>query len=228
MLNTATMPNHKNGDSIKFLVGASILSFVIWSIPLAWILVYPLRLFVTFIHEGGHALAALLTSGSVERVIIYPNASGETYTRSGLQLVIASAGYLTSAIFGAGLLIMSRQGTRSKTVLTITAAAILALTAFFTSDPISLGLGIVLTIGLIWIAIASSPRFAHFFLSFLAIQCCLNALFDLRTLFLLSAHTNVQSDAMTMELLTGLPAIAWATLWLGISVALLIVALIRR
>lgn len=228
MPNRASYPNRKNGDSIRFLLLASVLSLVIWSIPLAWVLVYPLRLFVTFIHEGGHTLAALLTSGSVERVIIYADASGETYTRGGLQMIIASAGYLTSAIFGAGLLMMSLQGTRAKTVLAVTAAAILALTAFFTRDPISWGSGIVLTIGLIWIAIGAGPRFAHFFLSFLAIQCCLNALFDLRTLFLLSATTNVHSDAMTMQQLTAIPAVAWATLWLAISVIALFVALVRR
>lgn len=215
-------------DSVKFLLGASALSLLIWSIPLAWVLVYPLRLFVTFIHEGGHALAAMLTSGSVERVIIYADASGETYTRGGLQLVIASAGYLMSAAFGAGLLLFSRQGKSAKSVLAVTAGLILALTAFFTRDPISWGSGIVLTIGLIWIAIAASLRFAHFFLSFLAIQCCLNALFDLRTLFLISATTNVHSDAMTMQQLTGIPAIGWATGWLVVSVAALIVALIKK
>jgi len=88
------MPNNEmkpDRDSMIFLLGASILTLLISFIPLAWMLVYPLRLFVTFIHEGGHALAALLTFGSVDRFIVYANASGETYTRGGMPLVIASA-----------------------------------------------------------------------------------------------------------------------------------------
>ena len=36
-----------------------------WYIPLVGYVVYPLRLFATFIHEGGHALATILTGNSV-------------------------------------------------------------------------------------------------------------------------------------------------------------------
>ncbi len=222
------MPNKtlkKDGDSIKFLIGASVLTLLISFIPLGWILVYPLRLFVTFIHEGGHAMAAWLTLGSVDRLIIYADASGETYTRGGLQPVIASAGYLTSTAFGVALLLLSRQGKNAKSVLSVTAGLILVITALFAGDIFSWVTGIFLTIGIIWIAIGASLRIAHFFLNFLAVQCCLNALFDLRTLFLVSANTGLQSDAVTMEQLTMVPAIVWASCWLILSITALTVAL---
>ena len=212
-------------DSFAFLLGASVLTIVIWFIPLASVVVYPLRLFVTFVHEGGHALAALLTFGVVEGLVIHADASGETYTRGGFQPLIASAGYLMSTLYGAGLLLICRDGSKSKTALTITAALVLALTGFFAGDPFSWYTGIALSIGLISIVIMASVRIAHFFLSFLAIQCCLNALFDLRTLFFISATTNLHSDASTMQELTMIPALIWATLWLGISILTLIVAL---
>ncbi|MCI0337905.1 MAG: M50 family metallopeptidase [Acidobacteria bacterium] len=212
-------------DSLKFLIGASVLTLIIWSIPLAFMLVYPLRLFVTFIHEGGHAIAALLSFGSVERIVIFADASGATYTRGGFQLVVASAGYLASTAYGASLLVLCRDGSRAKAVLTVTAAMILALTGLYASDPFSWFTGIILSIGLILIAIAASVRVAHFFLSFLAVQCCLNALFDLRTLFLISATTNTHSDAYTMQQMTLIPAIIWAALWLVISIMALVFAL---
>jgi hypothetical protein len=212
-------------DSLRFLIGASLLTILISFIPFAWVLVYPLRLFMTFIHEGGHALATMLTFGSVERLIIYADASGETYSRGGLHLLVACAGYLTSTIYGAALLVLCRNGGNAKAALTLTAALILALTAFFASDPFSWFTGIVLAIGLISIVIATSARVAHFFLSFLAVQCCLNALFDLRTLFLISATTSMRSDALTMQELTMVPAIVWATLWLALSIIALIFAL---
>ena len=43
------------------LLLAATISIILWFIPFAEILTYPFRLFVTFIHEGGHAIAAMLT-----------------------------------------------------------------------------------------------------------------------------------------------------------------------
>ena len=74
---------------------------------------------------------------------------------------------------------------------------------------------------LVWTA----PRIAHFLLSFLAVQCCLNAFLDLRTLFLLSATTNVHSDAAAMAQMTFIPATFWAVAWMVISLIALVFAL---
>jgi hypothetical protein len=49
-----------------------------WDTPL----VYPIKIFVVFLHELGHALAALLTGGQVVSIQIFPDESGLTTTRS--------------------------------------------------------------------------------------------------------------------------------------------------
>jgi Peptidase M50B-like len=212
-------------ESIGFLLGATALTIVISYLPLGWVVVYPLRLFVTFIHEGGHALAALLTLGSVERLVIDANGSGATYTYGGLSILISSSGYLASTAYGAGLLTLLHDGGRAKAVLTATAAIILTLTGFFAADSFSLFIGIALTGLLIWVAIGWSPRWAHFFLSFLAVQCCLNALYDLKTLFEISATTNLHSDAVNMQEATLIPALVWASAWTILSILALVAAL---
>jgi hypothetical protein len=219
---TKLRTQHK--ESIGFLLGATALTIVVSYAPFGFAIVYPLRLFVTFIHEGGHALAALLTLGSVDRLVIYANASGETYTRGGLSPLIASAGYLASTIYGAGLLMLLHDGGRAKAVLTLTAAVVLALTGFFSADSFSLFIGIALTGMLIWVAIAWSARWAHFFLSFLAVQCCLNAFYDLKTLFMISATTNLHSDAVNMQEITMVPATFWALFWIALSILALVTA----
>jgi hypothetical protein len=212
-------PLHKNHkESIGFLLAATALAIVVSFLPFGEFVVYPLRLFVTFIHEGGHALAALLTLGSVGRLVIHANASGETYTYGGLSFLISSAGYLASTAYGAGLLTLLHDGRRAKAVLTVTAAIILTLTGFFTHDSFSLFIGIALTGLLIWVAIGWSARWAHFFLSFLAVQCCLNALYDLKTLFLISTTTNLHSDAVNMQETTMIPAAFWAVFWIALSI----------
>lgn len=215
----------KEKDSLKFLLVASALTIALWFIPFASFAVYPFRIFVTFIHEGGHALATLATLGSVERVIVHSNGSGETYSLGGLQLLIANAGYLGSMLFGAGLLVLCRRGHYARAALAVTSAIILALTVFFAGNPFTWLAGIILTIVLGLFASTANVRVAHFFLSFLAIQCCLNAVFDLRTIFLISTLTNSPSDAYNLERLTHLPALIWASAWIVASAMVLWVAL---
>src|SRR6478609_5246432 len=94
------------------LLFAAGLSIALWFIPFAEILSYPFRIFVTFIHEGGHAIAALLTGNSVQALSVATNASGETYTTQGgliSQVLVSSAGYIGSMAFGAILLILIRK-----------------------------------------------------------------------------------------------------------------------
>lgn len=64
------------------------------------LVLYPVTLMVTFLHEFGHALGALLTGGSVEGMQINADGSGYTLTRGGNQAVVLMGGYLGSAFLG--------------------------------------------------------------------------------------------------------------------------------
>jgi len=215
----------KDRDAFKFLLLASAISIAFWFVPYLSFIVYPFRLFVTFIHEGGHALATLLTFGSVDRIVIHQDGSGETYSRGGAQLLVASAGYLSSTLYGALLLVFCKRGQHVKPVLATTAGVILAMTALYVSGVFGWLAGIVIATGLIFVTLVATPRVAHFFLSFLAVQCSLNALYDLRTLFLVSAYSSGASDAVNMYRMTFIPPIVWAVIWLGVSLLVLFMAL---
>src|SRR4029078_5281384 len=113
------LSQHARPQAMTLLIAATI-SVVLWFIPFAEFLTYPFRIFVTFIHEGGHALAALLTGNSVASLSVATNASGETYTtRGGIfsQVFISSAGYLGSMACGALLLILIRKAVAARIVL---------------------------------------------------------------------------------------------------------------
>src|SRR5438046_8760339 len=104
--------SHDARPQAATLILAAIISVILWFVPYAEILSYPFRIFVTFIHEGGHAIAALLTGNSVESLSVAMNGSGETYsTRGGLisQMVVSSAGYLGAMAFGCFLLWLCRR-----------------------------------------------------------------------------------------------------------------------
>ena len=106
---------------LAIATAVSVLLWVIsWYLPILSYVVYPLQLFATFIHEGGHALAAVLTGTSVQSLTVSPDTSGEVYSMGSgwfSQLFISSAGYLGTTAFGAGLLAWMRFGYSSKKAL---------------------------------------------------------------------------------------------------------------
>jgi hypothetical protein len=217
-------------QALTLLIAASI-SLALWFIPYADVLTYPFRIFVTFIHEGGHAMAALLTGNSVQSLSVAMNASGETYTTNGglvSTVLVSSAGYLGAMSYGALLLFLIRRAVAARVVLIGSAGLVLALTVIYGLwSPFTVVSGLVLAAGLVAIAKFATPRIATFFMSFLAVQCVLNALLDLKTVFFLSTPfaPNVQTDAGNMAAATGIPAIFWAIIWIGIGLSILSMAL---
>lgn len=226
------------------LLLAAVISIALWFIPYAEILSYPFRIFVTFIHEGGHAIAALLTGNSVQSLSVAMNGSGETYTTQGgwfSQMFVASAGYVGAMTFGALLLVLIRRAVAARIVLLGSAAIVLALTIIFgvvkplfagvwlslSGLPFTLFAGVLLSAGLFAVARFASARVATFIVSLLAVQCVLNALLDLKTVFFLSSPfaATVPTDAVNMANTTGVPAIFWAGLWIAFSVLILLVAI---
>lgn len=220
------------------LLTAAVISIVLWFVPFAEILTYPFRIFVTFIHEGGHAIAALLTGNSVASLSVATNASGETYTSQGgafSQMFVASAGYLGSMAYGALLLVLIRKTIAARVVLIGSAAVVFALTLSYglikpvvsglewSAIPFTLLAGSLLTVGLVLIAKYASARVASFFVSFLAVQCVLNALLDLKTVFFLSSPfaPSVPTDAFNMQTATGIPALVWSAIWIVTAIGIL-------
>src|SRR5207245_5205570 len=126
--------SHDARPQATTLILAAIISVILWFVPFAEILSYPFRIFVTFIHEGGHAIAALLTGNSVASLSVAMNASGETYSTQGgrfAQMFVASAGYLGAMAYGALLLILIRRAVAARIVLLGSAVLIFALTLIF-------------------------------------------------------------------------------------------------
>lgn len=220
------------------LLVAATISILLWFIPYAEILAYPFRIFVTFIHEGGHAIAALITGNSVSSLSVATNSSGETYTTQGgliSQLLISSAGYIGSMAFGALLLTLIRKSVAARFVLLGSAILVFGLTMIYglfkplysgvawSGIPFTLFAGSLISVGLILVARFASAKVASFFVSFLAVQCVLNALFDLKTVFFLSSPfaLPVHTDAMNMANATGIPAIFWAVIWIVLALGIL-------
>ena len=81
--------------------------------------------------------------------------------------------------------------------------------------------------GLVLVARFASAKTASFFVSFLAVQCILNALLDLKTVFFLSSPfaPPISTDAVNMANATGIPAFFWAVTWIVLSLGILWLAM---
>ncbi len=180
---------------------------------------YPLKIFVVFIHETGHALTTVLTGGRVLAMVVTPWESGYVQYRGGSPLLIASAGYVGSALFGGIMLLLSGREKWSTKVFGGLAFLFGVVTIGFVRNVfgITFGLGTAAVFGgLAW------KRFpgAHYIIDVLAVMSTLYALYDLSDFLLIGAKT----DAVILAQMTHIPAFFWAILWSVVSLLVVYMA----
>ena len=96
------------------------------------LVLYPVTLLVTFLHEFGHALGAIFTGGNVEGLQVNLDGSGYTSTRGGSAGLILLGGYVGSAVLGN---LLFRIGVKYKR---------------FTQSTLLLLAGIMALVGIVW------------------------------------------------------------------------------
>jgi hypothetical protein len=134
----------------------------------------------------------------------------------GSPLLVASAGYVGSALFGGVMLLLAGRQRRATMVFAGLALLFGVVTVWFVRAPFGIffGLGTTAVFGVLaW------QRFpgAHYIIDILAVMSSLYALYDLSDFLLVGART----DAVLLAQLTHVPAFVWAILWS--IVALLVV-----
>ena len=109
------------------VVGLAVLSagfIYFWEEPY----LLPLKVFVVYLHELSHAIAALLTGGEITAIAVNWDQSGYMISRGGNFLVTAIAGYLGSILWGALMLNASLRGRWGSTVSVLVAIVLLVFT----------------------------------------------------------------------------------------------------
>ena len=220
-------------ESQRALVIALLVSLVLWNLPHGGFLLFPFKLFATWLHESSHGIVMLLSGAGFEKLDIYADTSGSAHARypvgQAARAAIASAGYVGTAAMGATLLVIAQTRTRARAALGAL-ALLMALTTLFWIDNdfgrVSIGIWAAVCAGF---AIFASENVAVFSVSFLAAQACANSLLDIRVLFRDNQVVNGKivgnSDAHNMARAAfGSPKF-WAVVWLLWSLLLLYLAL---
>lgn len=173
---------------------------------------YPIRMLVTFLHEFGHAIGALITGGSVDLIQINKDGSGYTQSRGGSLSIILMGGYLGSAIFGNLLFLIGARFKKAVKPFLILLSATMFGTGIFWFN--SLFTTIMLVIfALAILLIAFKTNFGNEVLMFLGLACIIFIVQD----FNVGPSSDLQKYAALMVFI---PKTVWMYIWLGIVLIL--------
>jgi hypothetical protein len=208
------------------LVAATAVVATLWWTPL----LFPFRLLSTTIHELSHAIAVLLTRGTVQGFKVAWNGSGVVHSTGGWPLVVYSAGYLGSTVFGGAMLLIAKHAKGRRTALRFVAGAIVAVLAVagvmrawdngrvfdvvVFDDVWALGIVAGLVLLLLFVAKKAPDVLVAFVCYTLAVLSVTYALFDLINVFSSSVSPlGGFNDARGLAQATGIPAPLWASAW---------------
>lgn len=247
MFNLAIQNRHMNTQLIKskfaaknsfwLIIGVVLLSLLLRDFPFFNFLFAPFNQFETMLHEMSHAIACVMTGGTVSGLTIVEDGNGHgglTFTRGGIPFIYSQAGYIGETLWGCLLIALSRFPRISRAILITIGLGIAGASIYFVPGAIfmagmwlqgigSLIWGLAIAAALIWVGNKVSDGVAHFILLFLAVQSCLGSLQGLWVLLLQSmgAFPGTWSDATNMAQLTGIPAPFWGISWALFSIGML-------
>jgi Peptidase M50B-like len=196
-------------------LGIATAALVLWDT----FVVYPFRLFVVFLHEISHGLAAVLTGGAIESIGLSFDEGGVCRTRGGWPFLILNAGYLGSLLWGALFLVLGERRTRARSVIAAIGVFTLAVTLIYVRTLFGFGYGLATGLALLAVASRLRPAVSEVLLAAIGATSALYAVWDVASDVLLR-HSG-ESDAAALAQLTGLPAGVWGVVWIALSLAVL-------
>jgi hypothetical protein len=187
----------------------------LWETPV----VYPVKLFVIFLHEISHGAASLATGGSIQGITLDPRLGGACHCPGGNAFLTLSAGYIGSLVWGGLILEGGRKmGKKSPMLVRIMGIVILVLTLLYLRGIFTIAFGIAVGVALVLVARYLSGNANRILLSVLGLTSCLYAVLDIKSDVLDRPH--LPSDANMLFQLTGTPTIYWGVLWISIALAI--------
>ena len=203
-----------NWRQLWMLVGIGIGIVVLWDTAI----LYPLKLLVVFFHELSHGLAAYLTGGRIVEIQIVPQQGGLCITAGGSRFVTLSAGYLGSLIWGGVILVVAARTHADKAVSVSLGLLLILVSVVWIRPMMGFGFvfGVACGIGLAGVG-AMLPREANdFLLKVIGLTNCLYAVLDIKSDIM--DRPGLESDAVMLAELTGIPGRIWGAGWILVAV----------
>ena len=175
----------------------------------------PLKILVVFLHEMSHALAALLTGGSVEQISISAQQGGFAVTRGGNLFAILSAGYLGSLILGAALLMVALRSKADRAVTAALGAIMLLVTLVYVRDLFAVVFCVVAGLVLLGMARFLGHAANDLALRLIGLTSLIYVPYDIFDDTI--RRSTLRSDAYMLAEAFGGTAMIWGGIWLVLS-----------
>ncbi|MEX0329106.1 MAG: M50 family metallopeptidase [Ruegeria sp.] len=203
------------------LIAIVALVFVFWSTPV----VLPLKILIVFLHELSHAIAIVLTGGSVESFSVSPQQGGLVIGRGGNRFISLSAGYLGSLALGMGLLVVALRTHWDRAVLGGFGCVMLLVAALYVREAFAIafcaGVGAAM-IGMAWFL---SRPLCDLVLRIIGLTSMIYVPYDIFDDTIRRA--GIRSDAFMLAEEFGGTTMMWGGLWLILSLVLIVWCLRR-
>ena len=186
----------------------------LWNTPL----MYPLKIFVVFMHEVSHGLAAIVTGGSIVEIEVNPQQGGHALTQGGSRFWTLTAGYLGSLLWGGIILLFAAKTHFDKTVSVIIGTCMVVITIAFGTSVFTYLFGVGFGVLLIFFGVFLPERFNDWVLRIIGVTSCLYAILDIKSDVLDRSH--LRSDAWMLSEVTPFPTEFWGILWIVIAIGL--------
>jgi hypothetical protein len=185
--------------------------------------VYPLRVFVVFLHEISHGIAAALTGGRIVAIGLTFDEGGVCITAGGSRFLILNAGYLGSLFWGALFLVLSARTRASREITMAVGVFVLAVTLLYVRSLFGFGYGILAGAALVFAGLKLPRDIADDLLQTIGVVSCLYAVWDVGSDVV--SRDAPGSDASALGMLTGIPAVLWGIAWIALSLVVVFFAL---
>lgn len=216
-------PRRHRRQALLITVLAMVVVYFLWNIRELSFIVYPLKLFVTYVHEAGHAVMALLTGGKVLGFTVSPDGSGLTQSANGIRALILPAGYLGAALFGSVLFYVVNRFPRyiNHVAIALGTGMILFTVMYARPDEggslLALAIGVGFGVALVIFGLRLPRLVMMLIVNVLAVSCALNAVMDVWMLmqYIGATRGEVHNDAAAFarEITPLVPASLIALTW---------------
>ncbi len=204
---------------LLILFSVIIAIFFLWSTPA----LYPLKLLIVFFHESSHALMTIATGGQVIELEIDRMQGGHVISAGGNRFITLTAGYLGSLIWGVVIYLLAVGSKYDKAIMFCLGIIIMAVTTLFVRDLFAFGFGGLTGLFMILMGVKAPMQINDIILRVIGVTSMSYVPLDVYSDTI--ARTSLRSDAFMLAEEFGGTTVLWGTIWLLVSVVILIATL---